>query len=776
MPGPADLRGFILQPTYRIESGRPVIHLYGRLEDGRSFLVRDHREVPHFFVETGDANRARELGAGRITPTGKVSLEGRSVARVEVVTPSDTLPLRERLTRAGIPCHEADIRFAMRYLIDRGIRGSLSIRGEARAVPGLGLVFEDPTIGPTDWTPQLSVLAFDIETDPRARRLLSIGIHGGGVTEVLLLTPPGWSSPPRAIPFPTERELLIGFFRRVRELDPDVLTGWNIVEFDLAVLARLAGTLGVSAELGRGPGRLRLRARGWGRGHEAMVPGRVVLDGLHLLRGAFVRMGDYSLDGVAREVLGEGKTVSGHGRAEEILRLFKEDRPRLVDYNGTDARLALEILEKLRLVELAVERSRLTGLPPDRVSSSIAAFDFLYLSELGRRGVVAPSVGTKEASAEPTGGGHVLEPLPGLYRNVAVLDFKSLYPSLIRTFQIDPLNLLRPGATEEADPIVAPNGAAFARRPGILTQLLDEILPLRDAARRAGEHVKSHAIKILMNSFYGVLGTPACRFHDPRLANAITSFGREILLWGKARIEAGGRRVLYGDTDSLFIESGEPDPTDARRLGETLAADLTRDLATHIEQTWGVASGLELQFERVYLRLYLPAVRHGTTGARKRYAGLVEGPAGGRVVFTGLEAVRGDWTDLAKEAQRELFARLFSDRPVEDYLRRIVADLRAGHLDDQLVYRKALRKDPAAYTATTPPHVTAARKMAGKTRGRISYLMTVAGPEPLGGRRSPIDYEHYVQKQLQAVADPVLALLGLDFDRVVGDDSQLSLF
>jgi DNA polymerase-2 len=776
MPGPADLRGFILQPTYRIESGRPVIHLYGRLEDGRSFLVRDHREVPHFFVETGDANRARELGAGRITPTGKVSLEGRSVARVEVVTPSDTLPLRERLTRAGIPCHEADIRFAMRYLIDRGIRGSLSIRGEARAVPGLGLVFEDPTIGPTDWTPQLSVLAFDIETDPRARRLLSIGIHGGGVTEVLLLTPPGWSSPPRAIPFPTERELLIGFFRRVRELDPDVLTGWNIVEFDLAVLARLAGTLGVSAELGRGPGRLRLRARGWGRGHEAMVPGRVVLDGLHLLRGAFVRMGDYSLDGVAREVLGEGKTVSGHGRAEEILRLFKEDRPRLVDYNGTDARLALEILEKLRLVELAVERSRLTGLPPDRVSSSIAAFDFLYLSELGRRGVVAPSVGTKEASAEPTGGGHVLEPLPGLYRNVAVLDFKSLYPSLIRTFQIDPLNLLRPGATEEPDPIVAPNGAAFARRPGILTQLLDEILPLRDAARRAGEHVKSHAIKILMNSFYGVLGTPACRFHDPRLANAITSFGREILLWGKARIEAGGRRVLYGDTDSLFIESGEPDPADARRLGETLAADLTRDLATHIEQTWGVASGLELQFERVYLRLYLPAVRHGTTGARKRYAGLVEGPAGGRVVFTGLEAVRGDWTDLAKEAQRELFARLFSDRPVEDYLRRIVADLRAGHLDDQLVYRKALRKDPAAYTATTPPHVTAARKMAGKTRGRISYLMTVAGPEPLGGRRSPIDYEHYVQKQLQAVADPVLALLGLDFDRVVGDDSQLSLF
>jgi DNA polymerase-2 len=727
-------------------------------------------------VETDDAERARELGAGRITPTGKVSLEGKPVSRVEVDSPSDTPPLREGLRRAGILCHEADIRFAMRYLIDRGIRGSLWIRGEARAVPGLGLVFEDPALGPADWTPRLSVLSFDIETDPRARRLLSIGIHGAGATEVLLLTPPGWSTPPHAIPFPTERELLIGFFRRVRELDPDVLTGWNMVDFDLAVLARLAGALGVATELGRGPGRLRLRARGWGRTQEAIVPGRVVLDGIHLLRGAFVRMADYSLDAVAHEVLGEGKSISGHGRAEEIQRLFKEDRPRLVDYNATDARLVLEILEKLRLVELAVERSRLTGLPPDRVSSSIAAFDFLYLSELGRRGVVAPSVGSAEATGEPTGGGHVLEPLPGLYRNVVVLDFKSLYPSLIRTFQIDPLNLLRPGTAQDPDPIVAPNGAAFARRPGILTQLLDEIMPLRDAARRAGEHVKSHAIKILMNSFYGVLGTPACRFHDPRLANAITSWGREILLWGKARIEAGGRRVLYGDTDSLFLESGEADAAAAHRLGETLAADLTRDLAAHIEKTWRVRSTLELQYERVYSRLYLPAVRGGTTGARKRYAGLVEDAAGARVVFTGMEAVRGDWTELAKEAQRELFARLFSDRPVEDYLRRVVADLRAGRLDDQLVYRKALRKDPAAYTATTPPHVAAARKMSGRARGRIAYLMTVAGPEPLDERRSPIDYEHYVHKQVQPVADPVLALLGLDFNGVVGDDSQLSLF
>ena len=390
----SSFRGFILQPTYRLESGVPVLHLYGRLEDGRSFLVRDRRRVPRFYVEKGDAARAREKGALRQVATDQVTLLGRPVVRIEVEAPADAPALRDRLARAGIATYEADVRFATRHLIDRGIRGSLEIRGEASDVPGLGLVFEDPELFPADWTPRLSVLSFDIETDPAARRLLAIGLHGCGASEVLLLTPPGRGCPDGARPFATEKELLAAFCARVRELDPDVLTGWNVVDFDLFVLDRLAFRHGVPLELGRGPGTLRLRAQGRRARvtRQATIPGRVVLDGILLLRGAFVRMDDYGLDAVARSVLGEGKTLAGHGRAEEILRLFEEDRERLVEYNRTDARLALEILEKLRLVELAVERSRLTGLPLDRVASSIAAFDFLYLSELGRRGIVAPSV------------------------------------------------------------------------------------------------------------------------------------------------------------------------------------------------------------------------------------------------------------------------------------------------------------------------------------------------------------------------------------------------
>lgn len=190
-----------------------------------------------------------------------------------------------------------------------------------------------------------------------------------------------------------------------------------------------------------------------------------------------------------------------------------------------------------------------------------------------------------------------------------------------------------------------------------------------------------------------------------------------------------------------------------------------------------MASRLELVFDRLYLRLCLPAVRHGTAGARKRYAGLVDALGAPRLVFTGMEAVRGDWTGIAKEVQRELYARLFDDRPVLDYLRDVIRELRAGRHDEALVYRKALRKAPEDYTATTPPHVAAARLASGgPVRGRVAYVITTAGPEPAAERRHPLDYEHYVERQLRAVAEPVLALLGQDFDDASGARKQLPLF
>lgn len=775
-------RGFVLQATYRVAHDadgerRPIVHIYGRLEDGASFLVRDARQRPHFYIRADDAERARERGALRIEATDRRTFDGRPVARIEAGTPPDVPPLRDRLHAAGIDTFEADVRFAVRYLIDRGIKGGCEIEGESVAEGGIAHVFHNPVIRPAAVTLAPRVLSFDIETDPEATRLLAISLYGLGVDEVLIVDPAGRPMPEQARRCADERAALDAFCAQVRTLDPDVLTGWNTIDFDLTTLERIALRLRHPLELGREPGAMRLRKpMGYFGSGQASIPGRLALDGIDLLRGAFVRMDDYSLDAVAREVLGEGKAVAGDARDRiaEIQHNYARDLAAFALYARTDARLAYQIVEKLNLVPLAFARSALTGMTPDRVAASIASFDFLYLTELERLKIVASTVRSDDARVHAAQhGGHVLAPETGLHANVWVFDFKSLYPSVIRTFNIDPLAYVAEGAERTGDLIETPAGA-FRREPAILPRMLDELFPRREAAKARGDQVAAQAIKILMNSFYGVLGTPACRFYNPALANSITGMGRELLLWSKRWFETAGYRVLYGDTDSLFVSSGFNDPAAAADHARVLAAKLNAALAEHVERRWRVASRLELEFEKLYVRLFLPHARHSSRGASKRYAGLVYG-RDDAVEFVGLEVVRRDWTALAKDVQRELYRRLFMGRPVETYLAEIVQRVRRGELDDALVYRKNLRKSADDYTVGTPPHVAAARK--SQQQGRlVTYVMTTGGAEPLDNRRHPLDREHYVQKQVRPVAEPVLETLGLEFERVIGDERQAELF
>jgi len=774
-------RGFITQASYRVATDanarrRPVIQIYGRLEDGASFLVRDDRQRPHFYIRVADLERAHAAGAPAGSPTARRTFDGTQVARIEVEAPGDVPPVRDRLHASGIDTYEADVRFAVRYLIERRIKAGCTIDGAPSAGKSVTWVFDNPTLRPADVNIEPRVLSFDIETDPKGR-LLAISLYAPGLDEVLIVDDGNRDMPEKSTRCESEFAALTVFCDRVRTADPDVLTGWNIVDFDLASLTRIASRVQHPFDLGRDAGPIRLRKpEGYFGSGQASIPGRLVLDGIDLLRGAFVRMDDYSLDAVARRVLGEGKAVKGdvRDRLGEILHNYREDLPAFALYARTDARLAHDIVHKLNLVPLAFARSRLTGMTPDRVAASIASFDFLYLSELEPLGIVAPSVRGDDSRVHVAQqGGHVLEPVAGLHDNVWVFDFRSLYPSVIRTFNIDPLSYIENPAPQ-ADLIETPGGA-FRREPAILPRLLDDLFPRREAARQAGDEVASHAIKILMNSFYGVLGTSACRFYNPALANSITGMGREVLLWSKRWFEAAGFVVLYGDTDSLFVQTPTTDSELARDRARQLAAALTADLARYVEERWRVPSRLELKFEKLYLKLFLPHARHSTRGASKRYAGLRYGDGVDQVEFIGMEVVRRDWTALAKEVQRELYRRLFTDQPVDVYLADVVKRVRSGQLDEALVYRKNLRKDTEEYTATTPPHVAAARKSTQASGRLISYVMTLAGPEPLDEIRNQLDREHYVTKQVKPVAEPVLATLGLDFERVIGDMRQLDL-
>lgn len=773
------LRGFILQASYRVQTDSsgtrtPVVYLYGKLEDGGTFLVRDARPRPHFFIRSADLDRAKGLRLPTLRTTDKRTFDGEPVTQIDASEPGDIPAIRDRLHAAGIDTYESDVRFAVRYLIDRNIKGGCEIEGEAKPGPrGITWVFDDPVMRPAQVRVEPRVLSFDIETD--GDKLLAISLFGEGLDEVLIVDAAARAMPEKALRCESEYAALEQFCARVNAYDPDVITGWNTIDFDFTMLQKIAARVRHPFEFGRDAGAIRIRKpEGYFGSGQASVPGRLVLDGIDLLRGAFVRMEDYSLDAVARQVLGEGKAVHGdvRDRLGEILHNYRNDLPAFALYARTDARLAYEIVQKLDVVRLAFARSELAGMTPDRVAASIASFDFVYLSELERKRIVAPSVRGDDSRVHAAQqGGHVLEPTAGLHHNVWVFDFKSLYPSVIRTFNIDPLSYVAEPRAD--DDLIETPGGMFRREPAILPRLLDDLFPRREAAKKAGDDVASNAIKILMNSFYGVLGTSACRFYNPALANSITGMGREMLLWSKRWFEERGFTVLYGDTDSLFVKSGIDDADAARDRGKALSAQLSREIAQYIEERWRVVSKLELKFEKLYLRLFLSRARGSTRGASKRYAGLKHG---GDVEFVGMEVVRSDWTALAKQVQRELYQRLFADQSVDAYLEDIVKRVRSGALDDLLVYRKNLRKGAEEYTATTPPHVAAARKSTQANGRSISYVMTTDGPEPLDNIQSKLDREHYVVKQVKPVAEPVLDTLGLDFERVIGDVRQMSMF
>src|SRR6266705_5264290 len=220
---------------------------------------------------------------------------------------------------------------------------------------------------------------------------------------------------------------------------------------------------------------------------------------------------------------------------------------------------------------IPVERSLSTGMQLDRVGAAIASVDSLYLGALRARGRVALSVRAAESAGTGIVGGLVLDSRPGLYRNILVFDFKSLYPSIIRTFNIDPLTYVpSPGA----EPVVrTPGGAVFRRdEPGILPELVARLGKERARARAAGNAIAAQATKILMNSLFGVLGSPASRLFSPAVANAITTAGQHVIRLAVGAVAERGHQVIYGDTDSLFVDLGEPDTARAAACAEELRA------------------------------------------------------------------------------------------------------------------------------------------------------------------------------------------------------------
>ena len=697
------------------------------------------------------------------------------------------IDIAQRLRRAGLDVYEADIRPPERYLMERFITAPVSFSGQVQAD---GLLLNAQIKPHPDYRPRLKLVSLDIETSEQGD-LYSIALEGCGQRQVYMLGKA--TETDNAVDFDLEfcasrGELLQRLNQWMALHDPDAIIGWNVIQFDMRVLHEHARRLGIPLLLGRGASEMQWREHGSRNNHFfASAAGRLIIDGIESLRSATWSFPSFSLENVAQTLLGEGKDISTpYQRMDEINRMFVEDKPALARYNLKDCELVTRIFEHTELLTFLLERASVTGLEADRSGGSVAAFYHLYMPLMHRQGFVAPNLGDNPPQASP--GGFVMESQPGLYESVLVLDYKSLYPSIIRTFLIDPLGLVE-GLRDPRDEASVPGfrGSRFSRTRHCLPAIIERVANGREVAKREKNAPLSQALKIIMNAFYGVLGSSGCRFFDTRLASSITLRGHEIMLKTRALIEAKGYSVIYGDTDSTFVWlRSEHSEADASRIGRELVSDVNQWWQAHVQAQYGLSSALELQFETHYRRFLMPTIRGAEEGSKKRYAGMVERPDGQlEMVYKGLETVRSDWSPLAQQFQQALYERIFKRQPYQDYVRDFVRSTLAGEHDELLIYRKRLRRPLSDYERNVPPHVRAARladdynDRHGRPRqyqrgGSIRYLITVAGPQPLENLTAAVDYDHYLTRQLQPVADAILVFVDDDFSALVG--GQLGLF
>jgi DNA polymerase-2 len=782
-------RGFVLTRHWRDTPAGTEVEFWVATDTGPQ-RIRLPYQPSVAFIPAAQREQAEALLQGEknleLRPLALQDFEHRPVLGLYCQQHGQLMRLETALRKAGVDMFEADVRPPERYMMERFITAPVVFGGTPTAE---GLLLDAQMKPDPDYRPTLRLVSLDIETTARGE-LYSIALEGCGERQVYMLGPPNGDH--GAVDFQLEycdsRTLLL---KKLNEWfarhDPDAIIGWNVVQFDLRVLHEHARRLAVPLKLGRGGEEMQWREHGSRNHYFAAAAGRLIIDGIESLRSATWSFPSFSLENVAQTLLGEGKAIDNpYQRMDEINRMFAEDKPALARYNLKDCELVTRIFAKTELLTFLLERASVTGLPADRSGGSVAAFTHLYMPLMHRQGFVAPNLGSKPAQASP--GGFVMDSQPGLYESVLVLDYKSLYPSIIRTFLIDPVGLIE-GLKHPADSESVPGfrGARFSRTRHCLPAIVARVAEGRETAKREHNAPLSQALKIIMNAFYGVLGSSGCRFFDTRLASSITLRGHEIMLRTRQLIEAQGHTVIYGDTDSTFVWL-------RRAHGQQEAAQIGRALVDHVNQWWrehvrqeyGLDSALELQFETHYKRFLMPTIRGAEEGSKKRYAGLVTRADGSdEMVYKGLETVRTDWSPLARQFQQELYLRIFNRQPYQDYVRDYVRKTLAGEFDDRLIYRKRLRRTLDDYQRNVPPHVRAARiaddynDRQGRPRqyqngGWISYVISVAGPEPLEIRSAPIDYDHYVTRQLQPVADAILPFVDDDFSTLIG--GQLGLF
>ncbi|RQD82054.1 MAG: DNA polymerase [Methanocalculus sp. MSAO_Arc2] len=686
----SDLAIAVNQVEYSNAPGGPLIHIFGRKRDGTAVSVEVTGFRPYFYVPVEEGMSEHHPDAIEVSDIRLKTIKGEEVVRLYTQRPGDVRDLRDRYHH-----FEADIPFATRFMIDCNVTG--------------GVLVPETTVHYTAITPAeveapARVCFLDIECDdrdgfpePEKQAIFCISCYDSfdsRYTTFLLGSPDAETSIDQErrnggyangcfsegmhtiCSYDDERSMLTAFISYIKEADPDIISGWNVLEFDMPYIMKRLGVLGVDAtNLSRLPGQTERNA----------LRGRIIFDLLEAYRKMQGSQKEsYRLDAIALEELGEQKVrYTGTVHA-----LWQKDPVKLVEYNYKDVELCVGIDTKNTIIRFYQEIARYVGCPLDRTLNSSNVIDIFILRKAA--GIfVLPSKG--HAAADEFEGAMVFEPATGVQENVIVLDLKSLYPMAMMTLNASP---------ETKDPdgeIQAPNGIRFRKAPdGLTRSIISELLVERDEKKRirntypygSDEYllydIQQNVLKVIMNTYYGVSGYARFRLYDREIGSAVTSVGRAIIGHTRDVIDQMGYCVLYGDTDSCFVQLPSQDLDMTIALGREIEDELNESFGSFARDRLSADTHyFSIKFEKVYRRFF-------QAGRKKRYAGHLiwkEGSVVDQIDIVGFELRRSDSPHITKVVQKtviEMILRGDDFDAVKEYLGEVIRHYRQGRcsLDD----------------------------------------------------------------------------------------------
>ncbi len=816
----------ILDCDYIEANGKPVIRLFCKTEAGESVCVFHKGFLPYFYVKASEEleeflkDRKEILSIEKVKRKRGVGYTSKEIEvyKLTLTSPKLVKKLREELKKLPFvqEIYEADILFVYRFLVDHELGGMRWISCEGRPTITKTVkvkAIEAKSIKPVkrEGNAKLRMLALDIECLPKDERSI-ISEENEIILISMRFSPPykgkeeltiiarGVKGGENLIAVSSERELLQKFLQILDDYDPDLLIGYNIHGFDLPqIIARLKAN-----KLPTTLGRCNLKpasVKKLNEGKECRIIGRVVVDPYKILkRDPWMRFKRYDLNTVAKQLLGEGKVEIDLSELPKYWNGGQEKLMKLVEYVRKDAELALRLITEKRLLDKFFELAKLSGLLlQDTFGGQSKRVENALLYEFKRRGLLMPckpdekEKKRREKEREKHGlkGAIVLEPVKGLHSDgfTIVLDFTSLYPNIIRTYNISPDTLITDEVPEKY--IEAPTGARFVSAdiyrgvmPAVLDELLEKRIRIKKLAKKASGERKFYlnavqlALKDMANSMYGYTGYLLARLYVLDVANAITAFGRANLKKVKQMIEEKfGLKVIYADTDSVFLKTKLKSMEEAKQIGERICEYVNSRLP----------GTLELDFDKLFKSFLILT--------KKRYAGLaceeVDGKVKYEILTKGIETVRRDWCDLVSETQEKVLDYILRENNVRKavaYVREVIEKLKRNEVPlEKLTIVKSITKPLDAYEGVLP-HIELAKKLARrnpakapKVGDRIGFVI-IAGNAMLSKRAEDpayvkennlqIDWNYYLTNQILPAIERILNAVGVERGALLGEGFQ----